>query len=135
MNQFYKKNKGYIWMTVFSAILGTGIFCLVYFLKKQTIIASIDATAIAGVSLIFFGLLILVTKLGAFDTFAYGFRQLGTSIFSAKPNAYNSMADYKMAKYEIRSKKKPTFLAMMAVGMLFIIACIVLEIIYRQNIN
>ena len=48
---------------------------------------------------------------------------------------YNSLADYKLAKYDQRQKKKRTYLMLFLAGLLFIVALIVLEIILRLKIN
>ena len=53
-------------------VFGGIIFCLYFFLKGQTLKNAIDASTIAGVALIGGGLMVIITRLGAFDTFAFG---------------------------------------------------------------
>lgn len=135
MRTFFYKFKSHILTFVFSLVFGGGVFCLYFFLKNQSLKDAIDACSIAGVALIGAGLLVIITRLGAFDTFAFGFKQALTSMFNRDPNMYNSLADYKLAKYEIRQKKKRTYLMLFLAGLLFIIALIVLEIILGLKIN
>ena len=116
---------------IFSLLFGVGIFCLYFFLKEQTMKDAIDACSVSCVSLIGIGLLVIITRLGAFDTFIFGFKQMVTSMFSKDPNVYNSMADYKLAKYDERKKKKMTYLMFFLAGFIFLIGLIVLEIIFH----
>ena len=131
MKTFWFKFKSFILTAVIGLLFGVAIFCLYFFLKVQSLKDAIDACSIAGVALIGAGLLVVITRLGAFDTFAFGFKQLTASIFSKNPNVYNSMADYKLAKYDQRKTKKATYLMLFLDGGLFFIAVIILEIILR----
>ena len=135
MRTFIYKYKKHILTFVFSLVFGAGVFCLYFFLKNQSLKDAIDACSIAGVALIGGGLMVIITRLGAFDTFAFGFKQALTSMFNKDPNAYNSLADYKLQKYDERQKKKRTYLMLFLAGLLFIVAVIVLEIILRTKIN
>ena len=129
MRTFWYKNKSHIITFLVSLVFGAGIFCLYFFLKDQSLRAAVDACSIAGVALIGAGLLVIITHLGAFDTFAFGVKQLFTSMFNRDPNAYNSMADYKLQKYDERQKKKKTYLMLFLSGLLFLLTVVVLEII------
>lgn len=135
MRTFINKYKSHILTFVFSLVFGAAVFCLYFFLKNQSLKDAVDACSIAGMALIGGGLIVIITRLGAFDTFAYGFKQLLTSMFNRDPNMYNSMADYKIQKYDQRKKKKKTYLMLFLAGLLFIIAVIVLEIILRLQIK
>ena len=135
MKTFFYKYKSYILTFVFSMVFGGIVFCLYFFLKGQTLKDAIDASTIAGVTLIGGGLMVIITRLGAFDTFAFGFKQMFTSMFNKDPNAYNSLADYKLQKYDQRKLKKKTYLMLFLAGLLFILALIILEIILRISLN
>ena len=135
MKTFFYKYKSHIITFLFSMIFGGIIFCLYFFLKGQTLKNAIDASTIAGVALIGGGLMVIITRLGAFDTFAFGFKQMFTSMFNKDPNAYNSLADYKLQKYDQRKLKKKTYLMLFLAGLLFILALIILEIILRISLN
>jgi len=117
-----------------SLLLGGGIFCLIFFLRNMTIIAAVDGAAIGSVVVIFLGLLMLVHFLGAFDTFAFGFKQLGTMIFSKDPRKDNSYQEYREDKILKRANSSYNFVIVILTGSLLSISIIVLEIIYRTSI-
>ena len=135
MRTFLFKYKKFILTFLFGLLFGAGVFCLYFFLKNQSLKDAIAACSIAGVSLIGAGLLVIITRLGAFDTFAFGFKQAFTSMFNKDPNAYNSLADYKLQKYDQRKTKKATYLMLFLAGLVFIVAIIILEIILKLKIK
>lgn len=124
--------KDYSITLVISLVIGTIIFCLYFFLNGRTLTAACSATFLAGVILICTGLLITVARYGAFDTFAYGFKQLGTTIFRNQPTKYNDMAEYKQECYEKRKTKTKYFLFVILAGLLYCIAGGILEIIFHS---
>ncbi|MBO4703293.1 MAG: DUF3899 domain-containing protein [Bacilli bacterium] len=117
-----------------SLLLGGGIFCLIFFLRNMTIIAAVDGAAIGSVIVIFIGLLMLVNHLGAFDTFSFGFKQLGTMMFSKDPRKENSYQEYREDKILRRSNSSYNFVIVILTGSLLSISIIVLEIIYHASI-
>ena len=127
--------KIYIIAAIIALAIGAGIFCLYFFLNNMTIIAACNASIVAGVSLVGLGALIILARLGTFDTFAYGFMQLGSSMFGRQPKKYNDMVEYKQAKYDERKEKSKYYFAIMIVGALFFIASLVLEIIYHSQLT
>lgn len=127
--------KIYIIAAIIALAIGAGIFCLYFFLNNMTIIAACNASIVAGVSLVGLGALIILARLGTFDTFAYGFMQLGSSMFGRQPKKYNDMIEYKQAKYDERKEKSKYYFAIMIVGALFFIATLVLEIIYHSQLG
>lgn len=138
MEENKKKNidwKIYIIAAIIALAIGAGIFCLYFFLNNMTIVAACNASIVAGVSLVGLGALIILARLGTFDTFAYGFMQLGSSMFGRQPKKYNDMVEYKQAKYDERKEKSKYYFAIMIVGALFFIATIVLEIIYHSQLG
>lgn len=119
---------------IISIIVGVGIFCLIFFLRNQTILAAVDGAAIGSVIVIFLGLLMWVAHLGAFDTFAFGFKQLGSMMFSKEPRKDGTYQDYKEGKKIKRDNSSYNFVSVILAGLLLSIAIIVLEIIYHTNI-
>ena len=120
--------KPYIISGIISLLFGTFIFILFAVILKRS---PVDGTAYASIILISFAGLIWVTREGFFDIFSYGFRQLGTSIFSKKANEYNDFSTYKNYKYEIREKRPKIYLSLLIVGGLFLLATIILALIYK----
>lgn len=135
MKSFWYKYKSFIVTFLVGLIIGGVIFCLYFFIKGMTLINAINACSISGVSLFGVALIVIITRLGAFDTFSYGFKQMFSSMFGRDPNVYNSLADYKLEKYDQRKKKNASYLMFFLVGLLFFLAVIVLEIILHAIIN
>ena len=119
---------------IVSLLFGGGLFCLVFFLRNRTIVDAVDGAAIASVVVLFIGLLMFVAHLGAFDTFAFGFKQLGSMLFAKDARKDGKYYEYKEAKKEKRNDSSYNFLVVILVGLLLSISIIVLEIIYHSTI-
>ena len=92
--------------------------------------SALDGVALATVILLGFGGLLFVSYEGFFDIFAYGFKQLFTSRFSKKANENNDFPGYKVDKRTKREAAPKIFLSVLAAGVLFLIALIVLKIVF-----
>jgi hypothetical protein len=75
----------------------------------------LDAFTTGGMVTVLFGLLVLVSHFGAFDTFAYGF-----STFK-RNRRYKDLVEYTDAKRIKRASNHFTFMPYVTVGLLFII--------------
>ena len=115
---------------IISLVVGACIFCLMFFLRDRTLIAAVDGTAVASISVFFIGLLMFVAHLGAFDMFALGFKQLGSMLFAKNPIRDGNFVDYKQEKAEKRSDSSYGFVAVVAAGLVFAIALVILDIVY-----
>lgn len=115
-------------------VVGVGIFCLIFFLRNQTIIAAVDGAAIGSIIVLFLGLLMWVAHLGAFDTFAFGFKQLGSMLFAKDARRDGTFQEYKENKATKRDNSSYNFVMVILAGLLLSISIIVLEIIYRTSI-
>ena len=115
-------------------VVGVGIFCLIFFLRNQTIVAAVDGAAIGSVIVLFLGLLMWVAHLGAFDTFAFGFKQLGSMLFAKDARRDGTFQEYKENKATKRDNSSYNFVMVIFAGLLLSISIIVLEIIYRTSI-
>lgn len=124
-----------IFSGVIAFILGAFVFVLYFFLMGHRFIDAVNGAALSTIILFSYAILSILARLGAFDTFAYGFIQLGHAMFSKNPRKYANMADYKQAKYDQRKTKNKTYIATLIVSSLFLIALIVLEIIYHSKIG
>ena len=119
---------------IVSIFLGVGIFCLVFFLRNRSMIDAIDGAALGSVSVLFIGLIMWVNHLGAFDMFAFGFKQFGSMLFAKDARRDGSFHEYKEDKMEKRNQSSYNFVAIVAAGLLLSIAVLVLEIIYNSSI-
>lgn len=117
-----------------SLALGAMIFCLMFFLRNRTLLAAVNGMALAMAVVLLFGLLMLVNYLGAFDTFAFGFKQLGSMIFAKDARKEGPYHEYKENMAVKRQDSSYNFVTMIAVGLLLMVALIVLEIIYHSYI-
>lgn len=133
INEIKKHYKSYLATLLISLGIGAGIFCLYFFLNRQDIVSACSGAALASVIITSAGVLAWLNRMGAFDTFAYGFKQMGSSIFSKNPQKYNNMADYKSEKYKQRKIKSYYHTCILIAGAMLIIATIVLEIIYHTS--
>ena len=117
-----------------SLVVGAAIFCLIFFLRNQTIVAAVDGAAIGSIVVLFLGLLMWVAHLGAFDTFAFGFKQLGSMLFAKDARRDGTFQEYKENKAAKRDNSSYNFVMVIFAGLLLSISIIVLEIIYRASI-
>lgn len=128
----YKKyRKSYIVTFFVSLILGVGIFCLYFFLNGYFVLSALNGVSIAAVSIVGMAGLVWVHSQGAFDTFAYGFKQMFSSFFSKNANKYNDMYSYKQIKAEKREHSPRIYFAMLFAAIVFVLAIIALEIVYH----
>ncbi len=109
-----------------AAVLGVILTALGLWSRKSLLLIWwSDSLSVAGAVLILLGLLGLVARLGAFDTAAYGFSAL------SRRRRYKDLYEYTQAKAEKRSHTPPGFMPLIAVGILFLAAGIVLRAMVR----
>ena len=114
-----------------SLLLGAALFLTFFLTRPQNIVNAIDAAAVAGMFVLLSGLLALMGYLGVFDMVAFGFKQLGSTLFAKDPRRDGSYADYKQVKVEKRKDSSYYFMPIILAGILYLIAFVVLEIIYK----
>lgn len=119
----------YLISLIISLIIGCIIFCLYFFLRNKSLYDAINATSLAGVLLVCLGGLMFVSNEGFFDFVSYGFKQIGSSIFSKKANENNDFANYKQENTVKRKSKPKIFVCFLISGVVFLVAMIVLRII------
>ena len=120
--------KPYIIAGIISLLLGAFIFILFFIILKMP---ALDGTGFAAILLIATAGLIWIAREGFFDIFTYGFRQLGSTMFGKKANEFNDFASYKEMKFSRREKRSKYFISVAIVGALFLIATIILSLIYK----
>lgn len=118
---------------VISFLIGVAIFLIYFLVKGIHLLHALNAVTIAGVVLFCVSILVLLNRFGAFDTFVYGFKQMGSTMFTKNPTKYNNMADYKIAKAEERKTKGKYYIPIMIAAAIFLVATLILEIIYRAS--
>lgn len=133
IENFKKYRIAFIVTSIVALAIGTTIFFVFYFaLNKQTFIGALNGTGVAGVVLVSFFVLAWLSRAGAFDTISYGFGQMFTSMFARKANKYNDFADYKEQKNTKREVDSLSYFSYLFVGVLFLIAFGILEIIFHS---
>ena len=120
--------KPYLIAGIISFILGVFIFILIFLILNKP---AVDGLAFASLALLASSGLIWVAREGFFDIFSYGFKQLGNSMFSKKPNEFNNYSEYKNAKNEVREKRSKYFISVAIVGAFFLLATIIVFIILK----
>ena len=125
-----KRNiKPYIVAGVISLVIGAVIFLLFFFLKDRSLRVAIDGASYAGIILITISLFILITRLGFFDIFSYGFKQLGASMFNKNASKYNDYPGYRQQINAVRVKRSKYYISILLVGLLYVIAAIIMILI------
>lgn len=118
---------------IIALLIGATIFTLMYNFQGKNIISAVNGSAVAFVVVLFLGLLALVHHLGAFDSFVFGFKQLGSMIFARNARRDGTYVDYRDEKKTKRDNSSFNFFAFIAASLIFGILLIVLEIIYHTN--
>ena len=119
---------------IISLVVGAIIFCLFFFLRGRTLLSAVDGAAVGAISVLFLGLLFWMHHLGAFDTFVFGFKQLGSMLFAKDARRDGTYAEYREKKTEIRNNSSYNFIAIIFAGLLLCVALLVLDIIYNVSI-
>ena len=114
-----------------SMVVGAIIFLLFFFLRNRSFMDALNGVSIASMVILFFGLLAWMGHLGAFDTFAFGFKQLGSMMFAKDARRDGSYSDYRDNKREKRQSSSYNFLSIIAAGLTLLIVVLVLEIIFH----
>ena len=127
--EFKKNFKSYLFAFILSKVIGVTIFLIYFILNKFTMYASINGTSLAAIVLISISGLMFVSYEGFFDIFSFGFKQLGSSMFGKKGNETKDFAGYKEQKRVSREESPKFFLSILASGLIFLVAMVVLRII------
>lgn len=120
-----KFTKTYVITSIISAVIGFGIFSIFVFAFKNPIS---DGFLGAGVILMSAGALCWIAHEGFFDFASYGFKQLGSMIFSKEANQHNSYEEYQVQKREIRKDSSKYFVVIMIVGLLYFVGVIIVDL-------
>ena len=116
-----------------SLFVGGVIFVLYFFLRNRSFIDAVNGSAISGMIVFLSGLLVFMHHLGAFDTFVFGFKQLGSAIFAKDARRDGKYSDYRQEKTEKRKNSSYVFISIVAAGLTILIAALILEIIYHTK--
>ncbi|MBR6643470.1 MAG: DUF3899 domain-containing protein [Lachnospiraceae bacterium] len=101
---------------VVALVLNVFFSLLVLWLKGfDKLFFYVDAFSVAGALSVLFGLLLLVSALGAFNTFGYAF-----SYFRAE-RRYKDLYEYTLAKQEKQAMRQKTYMPYIVVGVVFLI--------------
>ncbi|MCQ2086896.1 MAG: DUF3899 domain-containing protein [Bacilli bacterium] len=119
----------YLVSLAISFAIGLTIFLTYFFVNEKTMYAAINGTSISAVVLLSVGGLMFVANEGFFDIFAYGAKQVGSSIFSKRANENNDFAGYKEQGKIKRESKPKIFVPILLSGAIFLIAMVVLRLV------
>lgn len=125
---FGKFWKSYLISLLISIVIGAVIFMIIFFSNHETFYDATNGVSLAAIVLLSMGGLMYVTDEGFFDVFAYGFKQLGSSMFGKKANANNDFAGYKQEKKTKRDSRSRIYISVLAAGVIFLILMIAFRI-------
>ena len=128
----FKYLKTYLITGLIFLVVGIAIFLAFFFLKGQGVTGAIDGTTFAAIILGGIGVLMLCGHFGAFDGFAFGFKQLSykfKKVIAELPQYHEYIAQ----KSEKRSNSPRFFIPVLIVSVIFLVAFLILEIIYQVN--
>ena len=130
---FRKFFVAYLWTFIISIVVGITVFLLLFFLGPNQIsmIGALDGSTIAALALLGIGGLAFIANQGMFDSFSYGFGQLGSAIFAKKANKYNDYQGYLEKKRAIRASSPKYFMAILFASIPYLIATLILFIISK----
>ena len=111
-------------------IVGLGVFSLYLLLKNERyLLTYVDASFLTFAVLFGIGSLILVVNLGVFDWVAYGASSIYASLRN-KPKKYKDLYEYTEVKKDSRKKNKFVFIEFYLPSFVFLVAAIVLRVVY-----
>jgi len=125
---------------IISFCIGIGIgivtFLIYFFTGTLHLTRAVNGVTVAMAVVACSAALVTVSYYGAFDTFAFGFRQLGTMMFNRHdPGNKITFSDYKDKKRELRKNSSKYFIGMFVSSGVFVIAVIILRIIHAAVIG
>jgi len=117
-----------------SLVVGAGVFCAVFFSRNRDLLAATDGLSVAGIVVLFLGLLVWMGNLGVFDIFSFGFKQIVSTLFTKDPRRDGTFYEYKAEKREKRDASSNNFVSIIAAGVTILIAMVVVLIIYKASL-
>lgn len=122
-----------------SLAFGIALFCLFFFIRKPRVGTGLDnwfdSGFIAGIILVCVGALMGVARDGFFDIFAYGFKQMGSALFSKKAHAYNDYPGYREDKKNKRASSPKLFISVLIVSALFLLVSLFMYLAYCSMVK
>lgn len=128
-SNFKKFFKAYLISFLIFMAIGGLIVLIYYFTHEKVFVDLVDGATLSMIVLLGLGGLMFVSREGFFDVFSYGFKQLGSAMFSKKANEYNDFPGYKENKRVKREASPRLFLSALVSGAVFIVIMIVLRIV------
>lgn len=128
-SKFRKDLKYYLIAAAVAIAIGIAFFCLFFFVRGKSIGYGLlnwqDSLMIVGVVLLCCGGLMVVGREGFFDIFAYGFKQLGSSMFAKNAHAYNDYTGYREEKKLKRKSSPKTYISVLIIAVLSLLAALI----------
>lgn len=116
-----------------SLVIGTLFFIGLYFGRTRSLIDAVDGFFIGGATMIGVALLSVVTRFGAFDTFAYAFSTLKVKYIPNTKKTYEDLYDYKEKKTEKRENTKYNFLPYLVAGIVLFLVAFILFLVLQGS--
>lgn len=123
---------GKILRYVLIALLGVGIFLLIYLLNEKTLVTASNACLAPASVLLVLGFFSLMTHLGNMDFVSYGMISAFGSLKKNYEKPYEDLIDYKTQKKQQRQYEGPVYLPYFIFGLIFLVASIILLVISHR---
>lgn len=116
-----------IFRYVFSFLLGSVLFLIIYFTSDRSLVSACNTCFIPGVVLLGIGFFSLLNLFGAFDFMEYGFVSIAQSLRKGSIREYEDLIDYKEKKKAKRKHTTLNFLPYVIFALCFLIASFVIR--------
>ena len=115
-----------------SILIALTFFFSIYFGMGMHEVDLCNGLFIGGAVVLGIYLLTLLNYFGAFDLFGYSFSTIGVKYFPHGKKKYDDYYSYTEIKKEKRKKDQFNFVAYLVVGLIFVIASIIVQIIIHK---
>ena len=136
VSSFRKYFKAYLITFIVTIVIASAIFLLMFFFapNKMSFYGAFNGLTVASFIILGVAGLVFVANEGMFDSLTYGANQLATAMFNKKANKYNDYNGYLEKKKEARIHSPRYHMAILFASIPFVIATIVMFIIYKVSI-
>lgn len=122
-------------VALISLVVGVLIFLIYFFSRNQLLIDACDGMFIASGVLICVGFLFLIMNQGTFDVIAVGFANLFSVFKKNGTKKYDGIYEYQNIKAEKRRSTRFRFLAILFVGLIFLIIALILWGVFNNSVQ
>ena len=128
LSNYNFKKQGLVLLVL--ALFGVGFTLFIYFIKQRSIIDGCNGSFGAFAIFFFIGSYQIILNQGTFDALGYSVTNMISSWGKGAKRKYKDLIDYKERKAQSRKTNKFNFIAYYIASFIFLIAALILFIIY-----